>query len=306
MSLDYSHCPAADQNDEAKKSRTEEFFKITVYVNTPDADLTPLVAQGICLEARDKWGHTALIGAAYYGQTDTVQALLAAGAEIEARNNNGDTALYIAAYRGHTNTVQALLVAGAEIGARDNDGDTALIGAAGRSHTDTVRALLAAGAEIEARDKNGDTALSYAVRRGHSHTNTVQALLERGANIYVGRNNSARLIDYPIVKNHVQLWPQEYADFVTTKTPPKDAASVYRLLAVTPLLDEQAPVDRVANLTRIMAHANWANKHHAAAILTEMAQHGSITPEIALDIYQHHIATPLAQRTHSPDRGRGR
>jgi hypothetical protein len=148
------------------------------------------------------------------------------------------------------------------------------------------------------------TALIRAAENGH--TNTVHALLERGANIYVRRNNDEGPIDYPIVTDHVRSWQQEYAGFVADRNPPKDAASVYRLLAVTPLLDDKAPVDRVANLTRIMAHAKWANKHQAAAILTEMAADGSITPEIALDIYQHHIATPLAQRLSTPSSGRGR
>ncbi|MFN7612490.1 MAG: ankyrin repeat domain-containing protein, partial [Alphaproteobacteria bacterium] len=230
-------------NPQAAK-RTEEFFGLAGEDTTTDAQLTELVKQGVCLEARDNEDWTPLIWAANKGHTATAQALLAAGADSEARNDASNTALYYAALCGHTGTLKALLAAGAEIEARDNRGRTALIEAAINGHTATVHALLA-----------------------------------RGANIYAQANNGKRPIDNEAVSKHVESWLQEYADFVATKNPPKDAASVYRLLAVTPLLDEKAPVDRVANLARIMSHANWVDKTRPAEILSEMAADGSITPE---------------------------
>ncbi|MFN7611489.1 MAG: ankyrin repeat domain-containing protein, partial [bacterium] len=130
MSLNFSRCPAADQKDEAKKARTEEFFglaerffELTEKKTTTDAQLAELVKQGVCLEARDDDGFTALILAAIRGHTATAQALLSAGADSEARDNFGRTALMRAARCGHTATLQALLAAGADSEARDNDGD---------------------------------------------------------------------------------------------------------------------------------------------------------------------------------------
>ena len=310
MSLDYSRCPAADQQDEAKKARTEQFFELAKNKTTPEAPLTKLVKQGVCLEARDDDGDTALIEAAMYGHTATAEALLAAGAESEARDNHGYTALHWAAWKGHTATAQALLAAGAEIEARDNVGQTALHRAAWSGHTTTAQALLAAGAEIEARDNFGRTALLLAAL--NVDTATAQALLARGANIYARNDEGTRPvegkrpIDYKVVSYHVQPLQLGYAEFVASRNPPEDAAAVYRLLAATPLLDDKAPVDRIGNLARIMSHARWEDKTKPADILSEMAQHGSITPEQARGIYQHHIATPLAQRTQSQSTGRGR
>ena len=305
MSLDFSRCPAADQQDEAKKARTERFFELAKDKNTTDAQLAELVKQGVCLEARDIVGYTPLIWAAIIGHTDTLQALLAAGADSEARDDvDGRAALIWAAWNGHTGTAQALLAAGAESEARDNWGYTALIRAAWNGHTGTAQALLAAGAEIEARDNDGNIALIEAVLGGR--IGTAQALLARGANIYAGSNSGERPIDYPAVSNHVQSWLQEYSKFVASGKPPQNTAAVYRLLAATPLLDERAPVDRLGNLTRIMAHARWTDKTKPAKILSEMAADGSITPEMARSIYQHHIATPAAKRTQPQSTGRGR
>ncbi|MFN7611490.1 MAG: ankyrin repeat domain-containing protein, partial [bacterium] len=272
--------------------------------NTTDAQLTGLVAQGICLETRDVWGFTALHWAASNGHTATARALLTAGAEIEARDNFGRTALIRAANKGRTATLQVLLAAGAESEARDNDGYTPLHRAAINGRTATARALLTAGAESEARDNDGETALIWAAV--NDHTATVQELLDRGANIYARPNNGKRPIDEPVVSTHAESLQRGYAEFVASGKPPQNAAAVYRLLAATPLLDEKAPVDRLGNLTRIMAHAQWADKTRPAEILSEMAAEGSITPEQARSIYQHHIATPAAQRTQPQSTGRGR
>ncbi|MFN8971619.1 MAG: ankyrin repeat domain-containing protein, partial [Alphaproteobacteria bacterium] len=219
-------------------------------------------------------------------------------------DNDGNTALIEAVLGGRIGTVQALLEAGAEIEARDNDGYTPLHRAARYGHTATVRALLASGAEIEARNNDGVTALHWAA--WNSKTDTVQELLDRGANIYARNDFGKRPIDEPAVSSQVQPLQHGYAEFVASGKPPQNTAAVYRLLAATPLLDERAPVDRLGNLTRIMAHAQWVDKSKPAAILSEMAAEGSITPEMARGIYQHHIAAPLAQRTQPQSTGRGR
>ncbi|MFO0110280.1 MAG: ankyrin repeat domain-containing protein, partial [Alphaproteobacteria bacterium] len=247
MSLNYSRCPAADQQDEAKKARTKRFFELTEKKTTTDAQLARLVEQGVCLEARDNGGDTALHYAAIYGHTATLQALLAAGAESEARDVWGDTALHCAAINDRTATAQALLAAGAEIEVRDVWGNTPLHWAASNGHTATAWALLASGAESEARDNRGRTALILAAWNGH--TGILQDLLARGANIYAQANNGKRPIDEPVVSTYAESLQRGYAKFVASGKPPQNTAAVYRLLAATPLLDERAPVDRLGNLT---------------------------------------------------------
>ncbi len=53
-------------------------------------------------------GITALMGAAEFGYTDAIKALIQAGANIEAKKNDGWNPLMIAAYNGHTEAVKVL------------------------------------------------------------------------------------------------------------------------------------------------------------------------------------------------------
>ena len=78
-------------------------------------------------EARDEWGRTPLLHAAFYNQNAAVvQALTHAGANLEARNAHGRTALmYAAWYNENAAVVQALIDAGADATATNKDGETA-------------------------------------------------------------------------------------------------------------------------------------------------------------------------------------
>jgi len=123
MTINFSAYP--DAND-AMKARTEEFFENIRNNIDSDAVLLKLVHEGICLEARDDSGKTALLRAAHRHQINTVQALLAAGANIEARDNYGNTVLIGAAVQGRTETIKTLFEAGANIAAKDDIDRTAL------------------------------------------------------------------------------------------------------------------------------------------------------------------------------------
>ena len=299
MTLDYSQCLPADRNDPEKIGRTEQFFALVGKLGTTDTQLLPLVNQGICLEAQNHHGMTALMEAAENGHIDTVQALLDRGSQIEVRDYFGKTALIWAADKGHTDTVQALLDRGEQIEARDNFGNTALTLTARKGKTATVKALLERGAQIEARDDNDDTALILAAHYGH--IDTVQALLDRGANIYARGNDNVRPVDYDVVSQlrRLQPWQAAYEDFVERRTPPTTTSDLYHLLAVTPLVDEYAKVDYLGNIRKIMSHAQWQDKGAAASMLAELANDGSITAEQAADIYQSSIA-PATQRRIAP------
>ena len=71
-------------------------------------------------------------------------------ANVDAVDMRGATALVIAAGYGHTATINALAgTHNADVEAADEDGMTALMWAAHRGHTDTVEALRASGASSE-------------------------------------------------------------------------------------------------------------------------------------------------------------
>eukprot|EP00953_Heterococcus_sp_UTEX-ZZ885_P012217 7012-Heterococcus_DN1.PRE.1 len=69
------------------------------------------------LEARDKFGRTALIYAASYGRADNAQILLQHGADVHAVNDKGSTALVFACVKEHMDVAASLLEAGADVNA---------------------------------------------------------------------------------------------------------------------------------------------------------------------------------------------
>ena len=72
------------------------------------------VAEGSCLELRDRHGRTALHHATIRGSYRLVRLLLAAGADVDSRDNQGQTALNLAVSRGLWEIADALVDAGAD------------------------------------------------------------------------------------------------------------------------------------------------------------------------------------------------
>jgi ankyrin repeat protein len=135
-----------------------------------------LLEKGADVEARDKYGFTALIGAAcecaVIDMPETLESmrlLLGKGANINAKNKTGTTALMAAASAGRTANIQLLLDKGANIEAKDSHGDTALLLSAsgsGLPSADATKMLLARGANLEARNNDGDTAFASRTTAG--------------------------------------------------------------------------------------------------------------------------------------------
>ncbi|KAI1746734.1 ankyrin repeat-containing domain protein [Xylaria castorea] len=152
------------------------------------------------IEAKGRFGQTALIKAASDGSKGVVKLLLDVGAKVNASDNHGSTALIHASQRGHDATVKLLLDSGARVNALDNYSSTALIYASQRGHDATVKLLLDVGAKVNASDNYGSTALIHASQRGHDAT--VKLLLDVGARVNVSNNPGSTALIYASQRGH--------------------------------------------------------------------------------------------------------
>jgi len=150
-----------------------------------------LLARGLDPDSVDPNGDPMLVIAARAGNAATVDVLLAGRAKVNARNRYGDTAIMVAALNGHLGIVRMLRTKGAAL---DYPGWTPLIYAATGGHDEIVRFLLAEGANVDAGSPNGTTALMMAVREGR--VSTVELLLARGANANLRNENGVGALDW--------------------------------------------------------------------------------------------------------------
>lgn len=121
-----------------------------------------LIRQGVSVNARNKFGSTALFGASAGGFDDIVKTLIEAKAEINAKNRDGYTPLMFAVKNGHLNTTKILLNKGADVNAADNEGKTALMYAVKYGYVDVAHFLIERGARVDVSDRSGETPLAIA------------------------------------------------------------------------------------------------------------------------------------------------
>jgi ankyrin repeat protein len=112
------------------------------------------------------WRH-----AAQSGDIEALESQLAAGLDVDARDRYGQTALMLAAMRGHADTVAWLVDHGAELDHVAKFGLSATMLAVVNGHTDVIDILVSAGADLGRRGSGppgfaGRTALDLATERG--------------------------------------------------------------------------------------------------------------------------------------------
>ena len=114
-------------------------------------------------------GFTPLGLATFFGQAETVKALLAAGAEVNAayRESMQLTPLGSAMAVGRNDIARTLIEHGADVNVKAANDTSPLHTAAARGNLESATLLLDHGADLSASTTDGKTPLAYAEERNH-------------------------------------------------------------------------------------------------------------------------------------------
>jgi len=120
------------------------------------------------------------------GDIEIVKEFLAADADVNAKNKYGETALHYAARRGHKEIAELLIAKGADVNthslsARRAYEETALHFAAVQGHKEIAELLIAEGADVNAQDGFRRTPLHHAAHEGHREV--AKLLIAEGADV---------------------------------------------------------------------------------------------------------------------------
>lgn len=143
-----------------------------------------LLRAGARVDARDRWGQTALFYVRWVSASHTLPALLHAGASLSEQAGDGDTPLHRALRRGDARLWKALLPAEDEptvVDYRGRTNDTLLHAAAEGGDPVLVQRLLARGGSPNPLNAFGHTPLLIALTSEHLPAAT--ALLQAGAQV---------------------------------------------------------------------------------------------------------------------------
>ena len=87
-----------------------------------------MLESGMPIDIVDKYGYTALMGAAMYNRTDVVRCLIEKGANVNEQNRYGWTALHTALHwassNNYTDVIEILVQHGARTDIMDEYGET--------------------------------------------------------------------------------------------------------------------------------------------------------------------------------------
>lgn len=160
------------------------------------ADIAPIRQAGknkMLLNARDSYGRTPLMVAAYTKRMDAATALIVAGADLDALDRDRYDVVTIASVANDVNMLKLVLASGAKAGQMTSPYDgTALIAAAHLGHVEVVKTLIAAGAPLDHVNNLNWTALIESVVLGDggpNHIACLTALVDAGADVNIADGN---------------------------------------------------------------------------------------------------------------------
>ncbi|OBT63445.1 hypothetical protein VE03_07191, partial [Pseudogymnoascus sp. 23342-1-I1] len=201
-----------------------------------------LVQYGANVEVRDRYyGRTPLLLAAAVGRVALVQILLNENVDMEAKDDHGQTALMRAASCGHLSVVKQLVEKGAKLEPdSSSSGERTALGAAAASGwKEVTEFLLQAGAILEQKSGNGSSALTTAALRGHY--DVVAILLASHGNINAVNNDGetpllAAVKAQSQLIEHLSLIGTERLNDVPQRKRAKSAALIRELKSIILLL----------------------------------------------------------------------
>lgn len=164
-----------EQNIEMKYSEEERkiFFDALVYGKFDKVNHLITTSPDI-INAKDKYGFTALHNLMSEKQFEMINLLLEEGANPNIKNEDGITPLHLACW---TKNANILLKNGADINSIDNSGNTPLhiLAGDGEERTDVIKFLVMKGANIGIKNNKGETPYDIAKLRFGSY---IQDLLK--------------------------------------------------------------------------------------------------------------------------------
>ena len=145
------------------------------------------------LNARDGYGRTPLMVAAYAKRIDAATALIVAGADLDALDSDRYDVVTIASVAYDVAMLKLVLASGAKAGQMTSPYDsTALIASAHLGHVEVVRTLIAAGAPLDHVNNLNWTALIESIVLGDggpNHIACLTALVDAGADVNIADGN---------------------------------------------------------------------------------------------------------------------
>lgn len=119
------------------------------------------------IDHQDHMGMTALMNAATYGATETMDVLIKAGCKLDVQNAQGETALMLAVKKGDLKTVKILIKAHCNLDIQNKKGESALMIAMNAENMNIVKALVKANCNTHLQNNKGATAFMMAVKLGY-------------------------------------------------------------------------------------------------------------------------------------------